>query len=348
MSDNETDQTLGAEKGGSNALALGEFDLIARFFAPLSDQAHGLGLTDDAACIKVQDGHELVITVDAIVENVHFLAFASPEDVGFKAVSVNVSDLIAKGAKPLYYLLTFSLSDDFSSDWVAQFAQGLKDAQKRYGCLLVGGDTVRTSGPLTISITMMGETPHGAMVKRSGAKEGDQIFVSGTIGDAVVGLGLCQLNDEMNALRLSDEDKAYFTQRYSAPEPAPRLGTIVREYATAAMDISDGLIGDLEKLCQASGQGADINLPLIPIDPSLKDRITCDSSLFQKLITGGDDYEVLMTVAPHNVEALQQAALKQKIRLTAIGKITDRASGISYYDESGQAVEFKNKSYQHF
>ncbi len=337
---------------------MNEFDIIARFFKPLSDQKHGLGLVDDAALIKPDAGHEFVMTTDALVENVHFIGIDNPSSIANKAIGVNVSDIIAKGAIPKYYLLTLSYqpSPAINEQWFTQFSETLAQKQALYGCLLIGGDSVRTAGPLMVSITMIGQVPIGKMVKRSTAQAGDSIYVSGTIGDSVIGLALKQKDKQKDkdkdkdeaSLGLSNEQTHYFLNRYDNPEPNPPLAALVQDYASASMDVSDGLLGDLEKLCRASGKGAGVQLSQIPLQTCLQKQAFDNPDLLARLITGGDDYEVLMSVSTAQTKAFEQAAQQAAVQITNIGIITDSRDGFSYYDEQGNMVEFSQKSYQHF
>ena len=325
-----------------------EFDIIARYFRPLSNDKNGLGLMDDAALLQPKPGYDLVVTTDAIVAGVHFHKIATASDIAEKVMAVNISDIIAKGAEPKYYLLTLALPSDINQDWLQDFSKTLKQQQAYYGCTLIGGDSVSTSGSLMVSITMVGEVKSGAMVKRSTAQKGDLIYVSGTIGDAVLGLELCDLDSREDFYALPLIDKEYCLNRYLCPEPERDLIALVSGFARAAMDISDGLVGDLEKLCKASGKGAKINLSSIPVLPSLQQAVSKDFDLLTRLVTGGDDYQVLMTVPPSKAEALKQAAKKNKVMLTEIGIITDSAAGFNYYDGGGNSVIFDKKSYNHF
>ncbi len=325
-----------------------EFDIIGRYFRPLSNDQNGLGLLDDAALARPSPGHEFVITSDAIVAGIHFFATDTPQDIGMKAIGVNTSDLIAKGAAPKYYFLTLAYPPEIREGWIKAFSQTLLEQQQYYGCVLLGGDTVRTPGPLSISITMLGEVSVGKMVRRSTAQLGDYIYVSGTIGDAVMGLALHPYSKLDNPYRLDPQFVDYFWNRYYSPEPDIDLLFIVQKFASAAMDISDGLIGDLEKLCTASQVGAQIDLARVPVQDCLKGLVSRDAAFLRGLLTGGDDYEVLMTVHPDKAATLEQVAKKNNVMMTRIGIITDSTAGFSYYDGAGKPVMFDKKSYSHF
>src|SRR5215217_7928762 len=231
----------------------GEDSLIARFFAPIAGEG-ALNLMDDAACLTPKPGHDLVLTADALVEGVHFLPEDAPGSIARKALGVNVSDLAAKGAEPSGFLLSLALPDDWSESWLSDFAAGLGEASRDFACPLLGGDTVRARGPLTLSVTAVGQVPTGRMVLRTTAQAGDVICVTGTIGDAALGLKLRSKPGWTE--NLSPDEKAHLSDRYLHPQPRHRLAAALRSHASAAMDVSDGLAGDLAKMMQASGVGA--------------------------------------------------------------------------------------------
>ena len=229
----------------------GEDRLIARYFKPIATHPGALGLSDDAAFIKPPPGCDLVLKTDAIIGGVHFFPDDAAGAVASKALRVNLSDLAAKGAKPLGFLLSLALPKEIGDDWLGGFAEGLRGDAVLFGCPLFGGDTDRTPGPVTISIAMFGSVPEGTMVRRAGAKPGDRVFVSGTIGDAALGLAL----RKGAAWKLSDAQRQHLMSRYLLPQPRNALAEAVRTHASAAMDVSDGLVGDFAKLCRASQGG---------------------------------------------------------------------------------------------
>src|SRR5471030_2844961 len=230
--------------------------LIARFFAPIATHPGALGLSDDAAFIKPPPGCDLVLKTDAIIGGVHFFADDAASAVASKALRVNLSDLAAKGASPLGFLLSLALPKEIGDDWLAGFAEGLRGDAVLYGCPLFGGDTDRTPGPITISIAMFGSVPEGTMVRRAGAKAGDRVFVSGTIGDAALGL---MLRKGATAWKLDTAQRQHLMSRYLLPQPRNALAEATRTHASAAMDVSDGLAGDLAKLCRVSKAAATID-----------------------------------------------------------------------------------------
>ncbi|HTL64811.1 MAG TPA: thiamine-phosphate kinase, partial [Pseudolabrys sp.] len=230
--------------------------LIARFFGPIATDPGALGLSDDAAFIKPPSGCDLVLKTDAIVGGVHFFPEDAAQAVASKALRVNLSDLAAKGARPLGFLLSLTVPKDIEEDWLSGFADGLRGDAVLFGCPLFGGDTDRTPGPVTVSIAMFGSVPEGTMVRRAGAKAGDRVFVTGTIGDAALGVAL----RGGKTWRLTDAQRQHLMSRYLLPQPRNVLAEAIRNHASAAMDISDGLVGDFRKLCRASGVAADINV----------------------------------------------------------------------------------------
>ena len=253
----------------------GEDELIARYFAPLAGPG-GLGLRDDAALVAVPHGHELVVTVDAVVAGVHFLARDPPASIAVKALGVNLSDLAAKGAEPIGFVMALALPDDWTETWLAAFAGGLGGMAERCGCALLGGDTVRAAGPLSVSITAFGSVPAGRMVRRTTAKAGDLIAVTGTIGDAALGLDLLT-GAPAWAAGLSAEHRGFLEDRYRHPRPRLAFAAPLRENASAAMDVSDGLVGDAAKMLRASGVTGTLDLDRIPLSPAaraaLQDRV---------------------------------------------------------------------------
>ncbi len=328
-----------------------EDDLIAQFFAPIA-APEGLGLKDDAACLHPRPGHDLVLTVDGLTSGVHFFANDPPASIARKALGVNVSDLAAKGAMPVGFLLTLALQDGWSTEWLRDFTDGLHRASSDWGCPLMGGDTVRASGPLSLSITAIGEVQSGAMRRRTAAEKGDAILVSGTIGDAVLGLSVLQGEMETGIApnwqsALDHIDIAYIRDRYRHPVPRLGLAPILRAYAHAAMDVSDGLVGDLSKLLRASGLGAEVDLDQTPLSAAGRKAVNHDPTLIEKLVTGGDDYEILFTVPLDKVEAAGRAASALGIPLTAIGVVTEKTEG-TIFRSKGVSISFERGSFSHF
>jgi thiamine-monophosphate kinase len=321
-----------------------EDDLIARHFAPLAAPG-ALRLQDDAACFSPKLGHDLVLTVDAVVAGVHFLADDPPESVARKALGVNLSDLAAKGAEPTGFLLTLGLPDDWSEPWLAGFAAGLGAAAAESGCGLLGGDTVRAAGALSLSITAVGQVPFGQMVRRTTAQPGDRICVSGTIGDAVLGLALLTGSPGW-AAALSEEGRAHGIDRYRHPRPRLGLTSALRAHASAAMDVSDGLVGDLAKMMRASGVGASVDLGAVPYSDAARAGIAADPALRDRLVTGGDDYEILACVPEERLAAFVAEAGRSGIPVTVIGEVL--AGEGSAFHEAGVGHSFASGSFSHF
>ncbi len=326
----------------------GEEAIIQGVLARLSTGHQGaLGLKDDAALIAVPPGYELVVTMDAIAAGVHFFADDPPSDVGWKALAVNVSDLIAKGAQPHAYLMSLAFPAAPDPAWLSGFAAGLSQAQRTFGLHLVGGDTDRRPGPLSVTITAMGLVPTGTMVKRGGAQPGDYIFVSGTLGDAALGLQLRAGTRETNAWPLDEPERVALIARYLRPQPRIGLTPALRTYARAAMDISDGLLKDLTRMCALSGVGAAIMAAELPLSSAGANILSADSRAIKSIVAGGDDYEVLAAVAPANVAVFMAAAAGMSVPVTAIGRFAE-AGAVTILDSDGQPVTLAHTGYDHF
>lgn len=316
-----------------------EFDLIEHCFKPLAKGYGGsLNLSDDAALIDVPAGQELVITKDAICEGVHFLGTENPAMIARKLMRTNLSDLAAKGATPLVYFLALMLPETTKGEWVKRFTEGLRADQEQYRIHLAGGDTTATRGAMSLSLTALGTVPKGGMIKRSTAQVGDTIYVTGTLGDSALGLGLMQ-----GKIRraLSSERRHWLEQRYMLPEPKLELGVALRGIAHASLDISDGLVQDAGHICHASNVGATLYKHRLPLSDAAKELVKADTHLWQYVLGGGDDYEILFT-AP----ASRKAALA-KLPVTAIGEITD-AKDVTVRDEAGKPVTVSRRGYRHF
>jgi thiamine-monophosphate kinase len=319
----------------------GEFELIARYFRPLAQSSGAFGLTDDAALVAPKTGEELVVTCDAIAEGVHFFRDDPPESVAAKALRVNLSDLAAKGATPFGYLMALALPQDWTEPWLRKFAAALAEDGERYGVTLLGGDTIRAAGGVTVSITALGWLPKGAMVLRSGAKAGDIIVVSGTIGDAALGLRLRRDRDTTGT------GKA-LVDRYLKPQPRVGLAPLLRRYATSAIDVSDGLIGDLAHICDASGVGATVQLDAVPLSPAARRMVDRDSLLLPVVLNGGDDYEILATVPPRDADAFVAKSAAAGIPVARIGAITAERGYPVVMDSARRPVPVPQPSHTHF
>jgi len=320
-----------------------EDKLIARYFGAMATDAGALGLSDDAAFLKPPPGCDLVLTTDAIVGGVHFFNDDPAEAIARKSLRVNLSDLAAKGARPLGFLLTLALPKETGDDWLTGFAKGLRDDAAHYRCALFGGDTVRTPGPLMVSVTMLGAVPEGRMVKRAGAQAGDTVFVTGTVGDAALGLALRNGAD----WPLADAQRDHLLSRYLLPQPRNALAETILHEASAAMDVSDGLAGDLAKLCRVSGVAATIDAARVPLSDAAQAVIAADPAALETALTGGDDYEILCTVPPARVDRFRVAAMAAKVAVTPIGTI-EEGEGARFRDAKGRELAFRRAAFSHF
>jgi thiamine-monophosphate kinase len=326
----------------------GEDRLIARFFRPLATDPGALGLLDDAATITPPPGSDVVLKADAIVGGVHFFPDDPPDTIAKKALRVNLSDLAAKGASPVGFLLSLALPASVGTEWLEAFARGLGEDAQAYRCPLMGGDTDRTPGPATISIAAFGILPSGTMVRRGGARPGDRVVVTGTIGDGALGLLVRRDPAAADRWRLDSRQRNHLIERYLLPQPRNAIALALRRYASAAMDVSDGLVGDLGKLCAVSGVAADIEVARVPLSDAARGAQASDPSLIETALTGGDDYEVVATVPPAALDALQAAAGAAGVALTEIGSIRADRPRANFRDQAGQSLLFKRPSFSHF
>lgn len=315
--------------------------LIARYFKPLATDPGARGLRDDAAVLSASPD-DLVVTTDAIVEGVHFLPDDPPDTIARKALRVNLSDLAAKGATPAGFVLTLALRE-VRDEFLSPFARALGEDAALFGCPLLGGDTVSTPGPLMISVTAFGRVPPGRMVGRSGAQVGDRIFVSGSIGDSALGLDVLA-----GRLDANDGQRAALIARYRVPQPRVALASAVRDHASAAMDVSDGLAGDLAKLCAASGVSARIETVLVPLSAAARALLESASTSIGRLLGGGDDYEILCAVPPHRCDGFKAAADACGVAVTEIGFAEAGSLVPLFIGRDGQPLELKALSYSHF
>jgi thiamine-monophosphate kinase len=320
--------------------------LITRYFRPLATAPGAFGLIDDAAALTPPPGCDLVLTTDGVIAGVHFFPDDPPAMVGRKALRMNLSDLAAKGARPLGFLLSVALPEGFGEAWLGAFAAALADDAAHYGCPLYGGDTDHTPGPISVSIFAFGAVPQGKMVRRSTARPGDRIVVTGTIGDAAIGL---QLRREWTLARrwgLSEAAAAQLENRYLLPQPRNALAGAVLQYASAAIDVSDGLVGDLGKLRRASSVAADIDVATVPLSDAARAAIAAEPALLETALTGGDDYEIVLTLAPEKLDGFRTAAAAAGVAVTEIGGV-QAGEGTRFLHE-GKALTFTRASYSHF
>lgn len=326
-------------------MASGEDSLISRYFTPLATDPGAFGLTDDAAVLKA-DGCDIVVNTDAIVEGVHFLPDDPADTIARKALRVNLSDLAAKGATPAGFVLTLALRDH-DHGWLAEFARGLGEDALAFGCPLLGGDTVSTPGPLMISITAFGRVPGGRMVRRTGAAAGDHVVVTGTIGDAALGLAVLKGGAVAEAMTGDATSRETLVSRYRVPQPRSALAQAVRDHASASMDVSDGLAGDLTKLLATSGVAANISTAAIPLSAPSSRLLRRGTVDMQALMSGGDDYEILCTIPPGRLASFMDDARHAGVAVTDIGTVSAGA-GARFVDASGNELILSKLSYSHF
>jgi thiamine-monophosphate kinase len=322
-----------------------EDDLIARFFAPLA-APEGLGLKDDAALLAARSG-DLVLTKDALVAGVHFFADDPPGAIARKALRVNLSDLAAKGAEPVGFLLALALPGDWTVDWLAAFAAGLGEDAAAYRCPLFGGDTVKTPGPLMVSVTALGRIESGRMARRDGVKSGDLLYVSGTIGDAALGLalrlGAPALNEGLDAA-----SREFLLDRYLLPRPRNDLAGAMRQFAHGGMDVSDGFVGDLTKMLRVSGVSARVDLRRLPLSQAAKAALALDAGLLEKIVTGGDDYEVLAAVGRAEAAAFERSAADSEVAVACVGEAFAGDGAPIFLGRDGRESAFEIGSFSHF
>jgi thiamine-monophosphate kinase len=322
--------------------SLGEFERIARFFAPLA-APEALGLLDDVALIPGPGGTQYVLKTDAIVEGIHFLPDDPPEQVAQKLLRVNLSDLAAKGAEPVGYLLTTALPRGRDEAWLERFAAGLALDQKEFGIGLMGGDSVATSGPVTLSVAAIGRVEAGKAVLRSGARAGDAVFVSGTLGDGA--LGLKAIRNELPRLDAAARD--FLADRYRLPRPRLGLGRRLVGLASAMMDISDGLVADLGHICEVSHVGAVVEAERVPLSPAAQAAIAAEPKLLAAALAVGDDYELLLTASPAAAAVVLQAGQAAGVAVTRIGRI-EAGAGVRVVDARGAVIPLADAGYRHF
>lgn len=320
-----------------------EFALIDEIFAPLAAGFPGaFGLKDDAALIGPGRGQVLVATTDTFVSGRHIPADADPRYFARRLLRVNLSDLAAMGARPIAYLLAISLPDDVSMTWLRGLADGLAADQAVFGVSLIGGNTTSTTGPLVATVTAFGEVPPDKALRRSAARAGETVYVSGTIGDGT--LGLMILDGRIEA---DDAAAAFLVERYRLPEPRLGLGAALRGIAGGCADVSDGVVADLGHICSASGLGAEISIEKVPLSDAARTVLGLHSGLRPSLITGGDDYELVFTARPSAERSLARIAASSGVRITPIGR-TVAGKGVAVRAADGTDVSLASTGYRHF
>ena len=325
-----------------------EFRLIARYFAPLTRGFPGAyGLLDDAAVIAPAPGHELVVKTDGVIAGIHFLPADPPDLVARKALRVNLSDLAAKGAVPRAYMLDLMLPATVTEAWIAAFARGLALDQDEYGVHLIGGDTDATPGPISVVITAFGEVPAGGIVRRGGAHAGDTLFVTGTIGDAIFGLEALR----GNLPGLDAEPTAFLADRYRLPRPRVTVGPRLIGLATAAADISDGLVADLRHICEVSGLSAVVEAHRVPLSPATRAAAAIRKDGLATALTSGDDYEILFTAPPVMEGDIFELSRSLGVPITAIGRLSrgsEAATTVTVLDADGRPIAVGREGWTHF
>ena len=316
-----------------------EFALIARHFRPLAGEG-ALDLGDDAALLTPPAGQQLVLAADALVAGVHFLPDDPPGMIARKLLRVNLSDLAAMGAAPLGYLMTTAFTRGTADSWIAAFVAGLAEDQERFGIAVLGGDTVATPGPACFSLTIIGVVPPGQALHRRGAQIGDDIWVSGSIGDGALGLRVLQG-------KLAADAEGHLARRYRLPEPRLALGQVLRGVARAAMDVSDGLVQDLGHRCRAAGCGAEVIADAVPLSAAASAALAGDAALLPLILTGGDDYELLFAAAPEDADAVRAAGEKAGVPVARLGRFI-AGEAVVVRDASGAALSLPQGGWSHF
>lgn len=325
-----------------------EAELIERYLSPLTLGCSGaLGLIDDAAVLSVGPGEEMVVTTDAVAAGVHFLPGDQPRDIAWKALAVNVSDLVAKGAEPFAYQMSLSFPEPPRRSWMADFAAGLDEAQAAFGLVLSGGDTDKRPGPLSITITALGRIEKGRAVRRTGGRPGDSLLVTGTLGDGALGLEVRLRSQQSARWGLDAEAEAALLARYLRPCPAMGVAGLIRRNARAAMDISDGLAKDLGRLAKASGTGAVVRLADLPLSDAVGRCLARDPALIETIVSGGDDYVALIAVPPAQLSDALEEARRAALPLFRIGELRAEP-GVALLREDGTALLLERTGWDHF
>ena len=316
-----------------------EFSIIRQYFSPSVERSDViLGIGDDAAILKIPEGYELVQSVDTLVSGVHFPEETSPQDIAYKALAVNLSDMAAMGAEPSWFTLAITLPDD-NEEWLKAFSESLSSLSKKHNVQLIGGDT--TYGPLCISITINGFVPVGKSLTRYNAKVSDKIYVSGTLGDAALALlewqGQCLL---------SDVSIDYLKNKLNRPEPKIELGLLLRDYASACIDISDGLLSDLGHVTNKSNVGASIDFSHVPRSNEFNSNLTDDDLILPLVLSGGDDYELCFTIPEDKQHEFELTMNNKNLSVTCIGEIESQQGIRCMYNN--KEINLQEMGYQHF
>jgi len=330
---------------------MNEFEIIEKYFKPLTNKVkEATNLEDDTAIIKIKENHQLLISKDLMVEDIHFKLIDGGFNIASKLLRSNLSDLAASGAKPLYYMLGFSKNKNIDEKFIREFCRGLKNTAEEYGISLIGGDSTSANDKLFFSLTIFGETKKNHSLKRNAAKNGDLIMVSGFIGDAFLGLKISQNKLSGN---LKSSDKNYLLSRLHSPTPRIALGQnlLNKKLSCCAIDISDGLFADLKHICETSKLNAIIYQDKIPLSASAKLSLKENPDLtINDLASGGDDYELIFTIKEKNLKKMQKIADQINIKISCIGHLTNskQKSTVTLLNKNHQQIPILNYGYKHF
>jgi thiamine-monophosphate kinase len=326
---------------------LGEIALISEYLAPLASYPGAFGLKDDAALLAGLPISGLAVTTDALVAGVHFFEEDDPGDAAYKALAVNISDLAAKAARPMAYTMTLALTEAPSEAWAQRFTAGLSAAQAKFGVALLGGDTVSARGAWWISITAFGEAAPRGLVPRGGAKPGDALYVSGTLGDSALGLRLRRDREAFGSLLTARQQEALL-ERYLYPEPRLALATALAEEASAAMDISDGLALDLSRMCRAAEVSAEISVDAIPLSEAGQILAAASPGALETILTGGDDYEILAAIPQEGARAFEEASRAAGIPVARTGTVIAGTEPPRFKRADGSMLALPDGGFEHF
>lgn len=325
---------------------LGEFELIERYLRPLANDPNAFGLTDDAALLDVPDGKQLVVSKDVLIAGRHFFVDDPPNRIAQKALRTNVSDLIAKGATPYRFSLGLVFPKAPKAEFMDSFTSGLRADQELYGWSLIGGDTTKSLSDFMISITAYGLCDEGGMIKRAGAQPGDAVFVSGTLGDSALGLHLRRHSELF--VNLTDQERTELLDAYLLPSPRHGLEKMIASYASASMDISDGLFADLAHMCQGSGVSAEIKQTAIPLSMTAEKAIKAEPELLTVALRGGDDYQCLMAVSPECEDKFLADCRTNGFKVRKIGVLVEQTDPLLKLTSEGEAINGDLAGFTHF
>ncbi|MTI17374.1 thiamine-phosphate kinase [Rhodobacteraceae bacterium RKSG542] len=330
-----------------------EFGLIKRYFAPLATSSGAAGLLDDVATLEIPEGHELVLNKDMLAADIHFFKEDDPQAVARKALRVNLSDIAAKGATPLGYLLGVGFPKTIDENWIAAFSQGLAIDQDVFGISLLGGDTIRSPERIVLSVTALGSAPKGQLVRRHTAQAGAQIYVTGTIGDSALGLQLRLDREKESDWGLSAEQSEHLLDRYLLPQPRVAAAPAVLQFACASMDISDGLVADLGHMCRNSGVRAQVDLDKLPLSEGARVAVEGRDDVLRTVITGGDDYEILCAVLSENCSGFEGSLREASVPFAKIGELFERetqagATEVILFKDGEPFLLRGDEGFQHF